>query len=249
MSALARGDERRILGFLAEAESFGGEHPFEGEFLAQLGTLVPAQWIGFVYGPAPRYSGLVRPGDEHVADEVDWTAIDWPVLQDEVPTFAHLEHNFGVVKISDFLNLRQLRRSRAYELVLDPLGLEHWLSLRLPIATGMAQFMFDRSGRDFTERDREVLITLTPHLVRLYQAAEMRQRLRAALALQGTRPLLPQLTPREHEILELVAEGHTNREIAERLWISAGTVRKHLDNVYAKLGVHTRTAAAAFLHG
>jgi DNA-binding CsgD family transcriptional regulator len=57
---------------------------------------------------------------------------------------------------------------------------------------------------------------------------------------------LPRLTAREREILELVAEGRTNAQIAERLWVSPGTVRKHLDNVYAKLGVHTRTAAAAF---
>jgi DNA-binding CsgD family transcriptional regulator len=49
------------------------------------------------------------------------------------------------------------------------------------------------------------------------------------------------------EILDLVAEGRTNSEIAERLWLSSGTVRKHLDNVYAKLGVHTRTAAARFV--
>jgi DNA-binding NarL/FixJ family response regulator len=58
---------------------------------------------------------------------------------------------------------------------------------------------------------------------------------------------IPRLTSREREILDLVAEGRTNAEIAERLWLSLGTVRKHLDNVYAKLGVHTRTAAAAFV--
>jgi DNA-binding CsgD family transcriptional regulator len=53
------------------------------------------------------------------------------------------------------------------------------------------------------------------------------------------------LTPRERQILALVARGKTNAEIAELLWISPTTVRKHLENVYAKLGVRTRTAAAA----
>jgi DNA-binding CsgD family transcriptional regulator len=52
---------------------------------------------------------------------------------------------------------------------------------------------------------------------------------------------------RERKILDLVAEGRPNAEIEESLWISRGTVRKHLDNIYAKLGVHTRTAAAAFV--
>ena len=51
------------------------------------------------------------------------------------------------------------------------------------------------------------------------------------------------LTRREREIISLVAEGMTNGQIAAQLWISAGTVRRHLENVYAKLGVHTRTAA------
>jgi DNA-binding CsgD family transcriptional regulator len=56
------------------------------------------------------------------------------------------------------------------------------------------------------------------------------------------------LTRREREVLALVAEGMTNAEIGVRLWISAGTVRRHLENAYAKLEVHTRTAAvrAAF---
>jgi DNA-binding CsgD family transcriptional regulator len=52
------------------------------------------------------------------------------------------------------------------------------------------------------------------------------------------------LTAREQQILAWVARGKTNPEIAEILWISPSTVRKHLENVYAKLGVRTRTAAA-----
>ena len=51
------------------------------------------------------------------------------------------------------------------------------------------------------------------------------------------------LTDRETEVLARVAEGMRNREIAQALWIAPGTVRKHLDNIYAKLGARTRTAA------
>jgi DNA-binding CsgD family transcriptional regulator len=53
------------------------------------------------------------------------------------------------------------------------------------------------------------------------------------------------LTSRERQILAWVARGKTNLQIAELLWISPTTVRKHLEHVYAKLGVRTRTAAAA----
>ncbi len=56
------------------------------------------------------------------------------------------------------------------------------------------------------------------------------------------------LTKRELEILRLVAAGETNKQIAERIFISEKTVARHLANVYAKLGVSSRTAAAAWLH-
>jgi DNA-binding CsgD family transcriptional regulator len=59
----------------------------------------------------------------------------------------------------------------------------------------------------------------------------------------------PPLTEREREVLELVAAGKTNAEIAESIWIAPGTVRKHLENIYEKLGVHSRTAAVASLSG
>jgi DNA-binding CsgD family transcriptional regulator len=53
------------------------------------------------------------------------------------------------------------------------------------------------------------------------------------------------LTRREREIVDQLAEGRSNAEIAERLTIAPTTVRKHLENIYAKLGVNTRTAAVA----
>jgi ATP/maltotriose-dependent transcriptional regulator MalT len=53
------------------------------------------------------------------------------------------------------------------------------------------------------------------------------------------------LTRREREVMEFLAEGHSNAEIASALWIAPTTVRKHLENIYAKLGVRTRTAAVA----
>jgi DNA-binding CsgD family transcriptional regulator len=51
------------------------------------------------------------------------------------------------------------------------------------------------------------------------------------------------LTDREAEVLGLVAEGRTNGEIATALSISPGTVKKHLDHIYEKLGVRSRTEA------
>ena len=53
------------------------------------------------------------------------------------------------------------------------------------------------------------------------------------------------LTEREREVLALLAEGRTNRQIAGQLYISEKTVSVHVSNILAKLGVGRRTEAAA----
>jgi DNA-binding CsgD family transcriptional regulator len=58
----------------------------------------------------------------------------------------------------------------------------------------------------------------------------------------------PRLTPRETEVLALVAEGRTNGEVANRLFLSPKTVSVHVSRIIAKLGVGNRTEAAAVAH-
>jgi DNA-binding CsgD family transcriptional regulator len=88
-----------------------------------------------------------------------------------------------------------------------------------------------------TERDRLVLELLRPHLQRVDETFDRSQ------AVTTDFPL----TRREREIVGWLERGKTNVEIAQILWISPLTVRKHLENVYEKLGVRTGTAAVARL--
>jgi DNA-binding CsgD family transcriptional regulator len=53
------------------------------------------------------------------------------------------------------------------------------------------------------------------------------------------------LTPTEDQVAELVAEGRTNREVAEELFISVRTVESNLTRIYAKLGLRSRTELAS----
>jgi DNA-binding NarL/FixJ family response regulator len=55
------------------------------------------------------------------------------------------------------------------------------------------------------------------------------------------------LTPREREIVRLVAEGHSNKEIGLQIGVTEGTVKMHLHNIYQKLGINNRTALAALV--
>jgi DNA-binding NarL/FixJ family response regulator len=65
---------------------------------------------------------------------------------------------------------------------------------------------------------------------------------------QGTSPLdtslAESLTERERDVLRLLARGLSNTDIAERLYLSEGTVRNYVSSIFAKLGVSDRTQAA-----
>jgi putative two-component system response regulator len=97
--------------------------------------------------------------------------------------------------------------------------------------------------RELAGRNQELRVLVG----RLLQPAGDEPR-RAALAAQaGTAAVaaaVEQLTPRELEVLRLVARGRTNVEIAGDLFVSAGTVKTHIEHIIAKLGVADRTEAA-----
>jgi two-component system response regulator DevR len=59
-------------------------------------------------------------------------------------------------------------------------------------------------------------------------------------------PLLRRLSAQERRILELIAEGRTNRQIADDLFLAEKTVRNYVSNLLAKLGMHRRSEAAAY---
>ena len=144
-----------------------------------------------------------------------------------------------VVKIADFYSDRQWRSTGMYSDVYRPQSLRHELQLCLPEPPGPARgpgrtirlYLFRFSGADFSERDRALLTLVRPHLHHAYLDAERRRAHDA------------QLTPRQTSLLHLVADGRTNAQIARHLGLSEGTVRTHLQNIYDRLQVSSRTAA------
>ncbi len=79
------------------------------------------------------------------------------------------------------------------------------------------------------------------------QSAERRAQNNAPFAVRSTlersNALVEPLSERELEILRLIAEGHSNQAIADRLVVAVSTVKKHINNLYGKLDVQSRTQA------
>jgi len=116
----------------------------------------------------------------------------------------------------------------------------------LPTGTAAgASLVFDTRSR-FTETDRLTLQRIVPHLAQLRRNALARRTYPALIDSTATaRIKLLRLTPRERVVLARAAAGETNTVIAQALFVSPGTVRKHLEHIYDKLEVRTRTEAAA----
>jgi LuxR family maltose regulon positive regulatory protein len=91
---------------------------------------------------------------------------------------------------------------------------------------------------------RSLLVQMGHNPARRHQ---VRQSVRALAGQPGPLAALAVITPREQEVLQLLAAGHTNAEIARGLTIAASTVKTHLANIYTKLGVSNRVEAVAWL--
>jgi DNA-binding CsgD family transcriptional regulator len=317
---LGRSDLEAVLRLVHDADELAtDETPFPAETLARVAEVVACDNIGVFEVDRVRRRDLPLDGEQ---DDRWWEiAHQHPICQ-----YVEETGDFRALKISDFLTRAQLHRLELYDERLRPFGFEY--SMMLPLRSPPWHergFDLYRSRRDFSNRDRDVLDMLSPHLVRLIRNLELRRQIQSALAaldggdvdqgivlldsnghLDHATPLarsllakyfpaagvsLPQtvaewlahsqcslvrergahrivvdrvgqrllvreepveaakvarLTPREQQVLEWVADGKTNAEIAQILVAAPGTVRKHLEHIYAKLGVHTRTAAAAY---
>lgn len=164
----------------------------------------------------------------------------WGTFWTEPCSYPERTGDFAsVTRLSDFKSDREVRAGRGYSDNLGPRGYLHETMVVWPDGPGRTlRVLFFRSpGRDFDERERFILELLRPHLRAAYAPPPVEWVPRA------------DLSPRQRTILRLVAAGHTNAQIARRLDLAEGTVRTHLNRIYQRLGVTSRTAAVQALAG
>ena len=232
MARLAGRDYRGTLAVLLEAGAVEGESPFPTPVLELVRELIPCDTVWY-HEPASPVRTTTAGGPRGALTPEVWAAARRLKHLDPLAPWE------GARRRSDVVPDREWRGSPLHSEVDRPMGVEHIIRLWIePPGPSEARLELDRGDRDFSERDRAVLDVMLPHLRQLRRRAARRRRA------CGSGDVL---TGRQREILELVARGMTNEEVARTLWIATGTVRKHLDNAYERLGVRSRAAAVAAL--
>jgi DNA-binding CsgD family transcriptional regulator len=244
LEALRTRDLRAALEFIETAWSLAGERAVTPETLEALNRLIPCDEVSYcrldnVHRQVVEY--FDTNGSDGGADDGFWEIVgDHPLCR-----YQQAYADFSATRLSDVISHRRLVNARIYADWFRPAGIEAELEAGLSHSRAHTRnLILERAHGDFSARDRAVLELVRPHLARVEETTQLRAAAGASRA--DEREVL---TTRETEILELVAAGLTNAAIAERLWISPGTVKKHLDNIYAKLGVANRTAAVAWSDG
>jgi DNA-binding NarL/FixJ family response regulator len=236
---LTAGDHRRLIGVI-EAVDRATDLP---EFRACLVHALQ-DWFGF-HGVAVLHGDTLAAAvnsecgvlDGYSAEFLDEYAVRWIGLdpfRDE--SFFPRILNVGVARLSDiaagtefmdvFLQRHQITDKAAMVIDGSPAGL---------IYVGMSVQDTPR----VSERDLAVLRALRRHLAP-FAVQQLTRHREHQIAMAAWR-----LTPREREVAELVAKGLTNRQIADRLFISVDTVKKHLTRVFTETGYARRAQLAA----
>lgn len=249
MTALTASDYRGALDVLRAAHESDAALSLGAEVLAAVRAAIPSAMATYHEWAPERGYGWALDGARPDDVRPIWSRYDAVRAQDPLPARTwgvarRLPMTGVAIRFADVLTLRAFRRLDLHAEVCRPLGIDHVMKLFLAVGdAGFGYLVLDSERRPFSDRDRALLDVLAPHLA-LVRARRLRLAGRAFAA-----GVADSLTAREAEILRLVAAGMTNREVAGALFISPATVRKHLENAYAKLGVRSRAQAVAVLAG
>jgi DNA-binding CsgD family transcriptional regulator len=246
MTRLSAPDYEAVLSLLERAHAGEGPAAISPELLDRLARVLRCENVAFMEVDHPR---------RIVAERVvcSWQRLPWRGFPDDVWACERtvelnrrkLASGIGPVVLSEIFD-RRLRLRPEWNPNLRDTGTVDDIHVDLDPPRRWRAQLSAFAERDFGPRERLIMRLVQPHFAAAYRAARLRRRL-ISLAKTVDEGALAELTPREREVIRCVGEGLSNAEIARALVVEPSTVRKHLEHVYAKLGVRSRTAALAKL--
>ena len=151
----------------------------------------------------------------------------------------------GVLSINEFVTQREFERTALFNEIMRPIDVRFQLFVPLELPGYVATVSVNRRSPFFRGEIRKLRL-FAPHLVRAHSNARAITRLRSLASDVPQLDLLRDLglTPRESHIMHWLIQGKRDSEISEILNSKTRTVEKHVQHIFARLGVETRTAAA-----
>ena len=226
------------------------DQPFEHTLTQELCRLVGADSTAVNVWPGwPRGTATVTVAGVPPLPAAEMSA--WSHRYADHPYFAHLlaTGDPRAYRTTDFIASRRFEQTSVYRDLLAHYGLRYQLMTTVRLTDrDLVLVALLRTLHDFSDREVAALDQLRGPLSAglAYQAEVHAIRARIRAQLPPGRPASSTLTERENQVLALVAVGCTNDQAARRLGISARTIRKHLEGVFAKARVPSRTAAVTW---
>jgi DNA-binding CsgD family transcriptional regulator len=237
-------DVRALLEVFERCEPAADTDIFYADVLSGLRELIPCEDITFqVMDVADQRINLLAVTDdgvlreESVGAQDEFTQLFWREFWEDDGCAGPLMTG----DYSTLLHHAEVSRTRAYAnsplgSAFGALGVKDEILVPMTPLGGLDRrlLLFREEGTpDFSEREKAMLALARPHVAELHARRDRE--------LRGE----PNLTPRQWEVLRQVATGASNTQIARALGLSEATVRKHLENVFLRLGVQSRTEAVA----
>jgi DNA-binding CsgD family transcriptional regulator len=325
----------RLVETIGRISEFGDLDSFRAGIGPEIRRLVACDIASYneIHSATGEAFSLLDPGDAFTNAATE--AFGRFMGQNPLVAYEQINNDGRAVKFSDFISRRELHRLELYEFVYRELETEYQMAIALPASNGaIIGLALNRTKRDFSESDRELLDLLRPHAAAAHRRLTERAQILRALtehehkgrsgvlllegeslsyATDGAIALIPdlaagrlptvvrgwaldplarrtdltlhsawgrltahfvphheadrkdaillqlgpastegldeapELTERQAEILELVALGMSNQQIANATSLSPRTVEKHLERIYRQLGVSSRTEAVAYV--
>ena len=247
MARLGVTELKGVLSFLEEAQTVEGPVPFTPELLDRFAELVYCEEAAFFEVDHPKriLSERILGSKTKFVEDGGMPDDLWTCTRMVELNRYKYANGAGPVVLADVFS-RRLRSTPDFNPNLRANGSVDEIHVDLDPPRQWKAELAVFSSRDFGPRERLILQLVRPHLAAVYRSAMLRRRLSAA-AEAFDPEATADLTPREREVMRCVADGLSNANIATALVVEPSTVRKHLQHVYEKLGVQSRTAALAKL--
>lgn len=218
------------------------------QFLESLRTLIMFECGSIIMADSSEKTGL---SDEALTIPERYREVEakYILMEDYDYSRWHLQNaQSSILRTTDLMSDAEREKTVIYKRCFEPFGLYYSVDISLMCKgrlLGLLALYRQKVQGDFTDRELFMLQLLTEHLNARFYREAMPDSASSENRILNKNALKYGLSDRETEIVSLIVSGMTNNDISEALAIAPNTLKKHLQHIYSKTGLHNRTRLAS----